>query len=497
MFYVRTTKTASESTAVQIVRYENRRKIIVSHIGSAHNQDELFALKQIAAERIAQTSKQRTLFSGNSSTSKLVYLNKCEYLGFRYGLMQEVINNIFVRFKFHLLRNKLLTDLVAARIVEPSSKLQSLKFLADFFGVTHKHRELYRQLPKFSALKTQVEVKTLAIAKKEFNFTFALVFYDVTTLYFESFEPDDLRKHGFSKDNKPNQPQILVGLLVNNDGFPVAYHIFEGNKFEGHTLLPVILAFKRKHKINTITVVADAAMISVENTKLLRENSIKYIVGARIGNLPLRIEQIISAKLRKQDGATARLSTEYGALVCGFSEKRHRKDKREMELQIKKAEWFLKNRPAAKRPKFLRTADKTKYALNAELIEKTKSLLGVKGYYTNLGPEISDELIIRQYHNLWRVEQAFRIAKSDLQMRPIYHFKKYAVEAHMLICFMALAVCKYMEIKTGKSTKAIVRILKSATDARILNTINREEITMRSVITEETKQFLNRLGLRY
>jgi len=148
--------------------------------------DELFALKQIAAERIAQTSKQRTLFSGNSSTSKLVYLNKCEYLGFRYGLMQEVINNIFVRFKFHLLRNKLLTDLVAARIVEPSSKLQSLKFLADFFGVTHKHRELYRQLPKFSALKTQVEVKTPAIAKKEFNFTFALVFYDVTTLYFKT-----------------------------------------------------------------------------------------------------------------------------------------------------------------------------------------------------------------------------------------------------------------------------------------------------------------------
>lgn len=497
MFYIRTTKTASGSTAVQIVRYENRKKVIVSHIGSAHNREELFSLKRIASEWITRTSKQQALFPIKHPSSKLVHLDKCEYLGFRYGLTYEVINKIFAHFKFHLLENELLTDLVVARIAEPASKLRSLKLLSEYFGIVHGHRELYRQLPKFPELKSQIEAKVLAIAKKEFNFTFALVFYDVTTLYFESFEPDDLRKHGFSKDNKPGQPQILIGLLVSSNGFPVSYHIFEGNKFEGHTLLPVILSFKQKHKIDVLTVVADAAMISLENTTLLEANGIKYIVGARTGNLSLQLQRKISAQLNKRDGVTSRVMTDYGALICGFSEKRYRKDKREMERQIKKAEWSLKDRSAIKRSKFLKTIGTTRYALNTELIEKAKLLLGIKGYYTNLGSEVSDHLIILQYHNLWHVEQAFRIAKSDLEMRPIYHFKRYAIEAHILICFMALAVCKYMEIKTNKSTKAVVRLLKSVTDARILNTLNQEEIVMRSVIKDEVRQLLAQLARWY
>jgi hypothetical protein len=494
MLYVRTIKTASGSTAVQIIRYENRKRVIVLHIGSAHDKKELKALVQTANSWIERTGKQPSLFP-QATSSGLVALDKCQYLGFRYALVYESLSKLFTIFKFHLIHNKLLTDLVAARIVQPGSKLQSLEFLEEFLGIKHPKRKLYGQLPKFADLQDQVEAKGLAIAKKEFNFDFSLVFYDVTTLYFESFEPDDLRKPGFSKDNKSQQPQIIIGLLVNSDGFPLAYQVFSGNKFEGHTLIPVILAFKLKHKIKTLTVVADAAMISWDNITALKESGLNYIVGARTGSLSPKLIQEVSATLNQQDGATTRQATDYGDLICEFSQKRFAKDKREMDKQIKKAEERLKDPSRVKRTKFIKAKDNAAYELNESLMDKTKLLLGIKGYYTNLDPKVSDEMIIQHYHNLWHVELAFRIAKSDLQMRPIYHFKEKTIKAHVLICFMALAVCKYMELKTKKSTKHIVKLLKGVTDAKLLNTLSKEEITLRSPISEEVQSLLTQMGV--
>jgi len=494
--YIRTTKTSSGSIAVQVVRYRHRKKMIVAHIGSARNRQELAALKQTAAAWIEKTAQQPALFSAPPAP-RLIPLEKCQYLGFRYALVYESLLKLFTLFKFHLLSRPLLTDLIAARIIEPASKLQSLQFLDEFLGIRHSRRDLYRQMPEFAGLQAQVEARVLAVAKKEFHFDFSLVFYDVTTLYFESFKPDELRKPGYSKDNKAQQPQIVIGLLVTADGFPVAYHLFEGNKFEGHTLIPVIAAFKRKHRIGRVTVVADAAMISMENVLALRARGLHYIVGARMGNISPGLLQEINAALKGQDGAAIRMTTAHGDLVCDFSQKRYRKDMREMERQIQKAEGLVSNPGAVKRAKFLRTGAKTRYELNTNLVEKTKLLLGIKGYYTNLGPETDDQTIIDRYHSLWHVEQAFRIAKSDLRMRPIYHFKRTTIEAHILICFMALAVCRYMELKIGKSTRHIVKALKSVTDARILNTLTREEITLRSEIKDEAKQLLIKLGLRY
>ena len=495
MFYTRTTRTASGATAVQIVRYKGRRTIVVQHLGSAHDKNELQALQRVAADWIETNTKQLSLLPRQELSSPILLLERVRYLGFRYGLLYEVLSKLFTHFKFHLLQNKCVTDLVVARIGQPSSKLQALAFLEEFMGIKHPRSELYRQLPRLSNLQGKVESKVLAVAKKEFHFTFSLVFYDVTTLYFESFEEDGLRKPGFSKDNKSQQPQILIGLLVTPEGFPVAYQIFEGNTFEGHTLIPVIAKFKRKHKINTLTVVADAAMISAENIVALNKSNLHYIVGARTAKLPLKLIREVSAKLHRQDGLTVRIPTkDYGELICEFSAKRFAKDQREMDKQIKKAKDLLNDPTTIKRTKFIKPDDDNTYTLHTDLVEKTTLLLGIKGYYTNLGPTVSDRMIIEHYHNLWHVEQAFRIAKSDLQMRPIYHFKQHAIKAHILICFMALAVCKYMELKTGKSTKYIVKALKGVTDARILNTLSDEEITLRSEIKEETKQLLTLLN---
>ncbi len=498
MFYTRTTKTASGATAVQVVRYENRKKIIVAHIGSAFTEKEILSLKQTARQWIEKISKQRSLLPAKATASvNLLPLDKCQYLGIRYSFIYEILSEIFVLFKFHLFYNPLLTDLALMRIVEPASKLYSLELLEQYFGIKHERRDFYRQLSLLTNLKDQAEDKILTIAKRYFNFDFSLVFYDVTTLYFESFEPDELRKCGFSKDNKANQPQILIGLIVNADGFPVAYEIFAGNKFEGHTFIPIIAAFRRKHRVKQLTVVADAAMLSLDNMRVLKKNGLRYIVGARLGNLSINAIKNINENLPRKDGAAIRMKTACGGLICSFSTARFRKDKYEMEKQIRKAESAIKDPSKLKRVKFLKNAKSAHYELNAELIKRQKTLLGIKGYYTNLPPKIDSQAIIRHYHNLWHVEQTFRIAKRDLEMRPIYHFKEQTIKAHVLICFMALAVSKYMEIKTGKSLKHIVKSLKNVTDARIFNTLAEQEIVLRSEISDETKHLISKLGVWY
>ncbi|MFH1713098.1 MAG: IS1634 family transposase [Candidatus Jacksonbacteria bacterium] len=499
MYHIRTTKTGSGATAIQVVRYENRKMIVVAHIGSAHTPSEIKAAKLSAKQWIDKISKQRSLFPvDKKSASTLLSLQKCHYLGFYYNFSYEIISQIFIRFKFHTLHHNLLTDLALMRIIEPASKLQSLELLKDCFGVKHLRQHFYQTLPNIVALKEKVETRVLAVAKKEFNFDFSLIFYDVTTLYFESFAEDEFRKKGFSKDHKINQPQILIALIVNTDGFPIAYEIFKGNTFEGHTIIPAIKSFQRKHKVKQFVVVADAAMLSQNNLKDLEVNNLCYIVGARLGNMSKSLIKDISNKLGTIDGATLRLSTQHGNLICGFSLKRFRKDKHEMKKQIQKAQAVLQKPSKIKRLKFVQNIGYNRYQLNTELMTKAKSLLGIKGYYTNLSPEkIDNNTIINRYHQLWHVEQAFRLAKSDLQIRPIYHFKKDTIKAHLLICFMALAISKYLEIKTGKSVKKIVQLFKKVTDARILNTLTNQEIALRSDIPAELKSILSKLDLSY
>lgn len=497
MLHIRTTKTTSSAIAVQVVKYVNRKMQVLVHIGSAHSKEELQSLKTTASKWIEKFLKQKSLFpSVKNQSSPLVPLTKCQYLGIRYHFVYEMISQIFKRFKFDNL-DKILTDLVLIRIVEPASKLQSIKLLKTFFNIKYQRKDFYQKLPQLVLLKDQVETKILKLAQKELNFNFSLVFYDVTTLYFESFKTDELRETGFSKDNKPQQPQVLIGLVVNIEGFPVAYDVFQGKTFEGHTLIPIIVSFKRKYAIKKLTVVADAAMISIDNIQSLKASRLNYIVGARIGNLSKKLLAEISQRLNREDKANIRIETGCGDLVCDFSQKRYLKDKNEMEKQLQKAKDLLNSPTKIKRTKFLSNKGKTSFQLNEKLIGKTTTLLGIKGYYTNLPEDVENSVIINQYHNLWHVEQSFRIAKSDLQMRPIYHFKKEAIYTHILICFMALTVCKYMEIKTDKSTKYIVNHFKNITDARILNTLSKKEFLMRIKLYPEIKTILSKLNLSY
>lgn len=381
------------------------------------------------------------------------------------------------------------------RIIEPASKLRSIKLLETYFNIKHRRQNLYKILPKLLKIKNRIEEQTIKFAINQFDFDFSIVFYDVTTLYFETFKSDDLRKPGFTKDNKPNQPQILIGLVVSKEGFPVAYEIFPGNTFEGHTLIPILKDFKSKHKIKNLTVVADAAMISTENIDKLREAKIDYIVGARLGNLQNTLLNDIDRQLIRTDSAKIRLKSKFGYLICDFSKKRFNKDKFEMEKQILRAQLILNNPGKAKRLKFIKTTEE-KNQLNDELINKTKILLGIKGYYTNLDDKtLSNELAIERYHQLYKIEQAFRISKHDLKTRPVFHFKEQPIRLHILICFMALAVSKYVEIKSEISIQSFVSICKNITDAKLLDKINNKIILKRVPLDNQIFSLINKLHL--
>jgi hypothetical protein len=228
---IRVVKTASKAQAVQVVLYQNNKRIILQHIGSAHTEVALNDLMILAEEWIKDNTSQLSIFP-DEAPNKLLHLNYSTFIGVKYRFFYAQVRAIQDMIKLDGLP-ALLNDLVAIRIFEPASKLRSLELLAQFFGVSHSRKTYYKIAPDCVNLKKTVKQKAVCFAGLHYSFKFDILFYDVTTLYFETFEEDELRKNGFSKDNKSQQPQILIALMVSKEGFPVAYEVFSGNTFEG------------------------------------------------------------------------------------------------------------------------------------------------------------------------------------------------------------------------------------------------------------------------
>lgn len=504
MWITRTTKTGAKNTAVQVVRREHQQTIIVKHIGTAHNSNELQILQKQAETYILENLDIHPLFPELFRKEKQQTIAEVEQIVNRLEVIKtnHTFTHTFLSFFYDYLgftsfKSNLLRDLVIMRIVEPCSKLHSLELLKEYFSISYGRTNMHKKLSEIIKQKETFEKIAVLYAKKHLDFDFSIVFYDVTTLYFESFKEDkeELRKPGFSKDNKANQPQIVIGLIVTKEGFPVSYDVFAGNTFEGKTFIPTICKFKKIYDIKNLTVVADAAMISYPNVQILIENNLSYIVGGRIASLKQEEIEEMSQKLsskeeslkeiKKKDGLSTRIETERGILICDFSFKRYLKDKREMDKQITKANKLLEENKGAKRAKFIKNKDdrKTEQVLNTDLIGKTKLLLGIKGYYTNLIDE-TNRTIIDHYHDLWHVEKAFRIAKNDLEARPVFHHKKENIEAHILIVFLSLCISKSIELLTRYSIQKVKHIIWSVLDVKFIDTHTDKIFIKRTNTTE-------------
>lgn len=485
MTRIRKVKTASGKIAVQVVERSGllRRTKVLKHLGSGSNKTEVDNLLVLAQKFLFDEEKTKTLFPEMFEGPKYDLVSRQHIKGKagKHLFAYEFLDGYYKLNGFEKLGNKLLKDLVIMRIVEPCSKLRSISLLDKYFGILYPKNSLYLKLPLINSLKTEAEKVAVNYARKNLSFDFTLVFFDVTTLYFETFkeDKDNFRKAGFSKDGKHAQPQILVSLVVTKEGYPIAADIFEGNKFEGHTMIPVIETFKKVHSITNLTVVADAGMLSEKNTKELSNRNLNYIVGARLSNIPLKTIKGMSETLNKTEGIYFQTETQNGTLICDYSIKRANKNRFDREKQIQKALNQINNPGKIKKQRFLKQTSPQKFELNQKLIEKQELLDGIKGYITNL-KEINPALIISRYKDLWHVEKAFRIAKSDLQTRPIYHHKLENVRAHILIVFVALAISKSIEIKLNKSIQKIKNEIWEIEDIELHDTLTNKTWVIRT-----------------
>jgi transposase len=356
---------------------------------------------------------------------------------------------------FDQLKDDIFAYLCIARIVEPTSKLDSLRVMAEL-GVTRLSKNrLYRCLGQVIAKDYRSTITKQCFAQVALK-GISLILYDVTTLYFEMQEEDEYRKSGMSKERRL-EPQILIGLLVDQCGFPLGLQSFEGNTAETNTILPVLEAFKKQHGLQDITVVADASMLSSKNLEALTKAGYTYIVGSRLHKIPYDIaEYQKTQELTDNQIITMPLKGKQ-RIIYQYREKRAQLDMRNIEKQIAKAEKTISGKITVQKARFLSVKTKDKQ-LNQKLIDKAKALIGVKGYVTNLA--IPDEQVIASYHQLWHIEQSFRMSKSDLKARPIFHQKRDSIEAHLTVVFAALAIGKLIENQTGISIKRFVNSVR-------------------------------------
>jgi hypothetical protein len=364
-------------------------------------------------------------------------------------------------------------DLVLARIIEPSSKLDSARVLEEI-GVdaqaTVSYRTLLRRLPDYAKDAWRARLAGACAAHTALG-PATLVLYDVTTLYFETDAGDGFRESGFSKERRL-EPQITVGLLTDATGFPLMVNAFEGNKAETTTMIPTIKAFQEAHGLTDITVVADAGMVSAGNQKAIEDAGLSFILGARIPDVPYVVKAWRQANPQVEwipDGHVFTQPWPAGpkdnrgdqVIYYQYREDRARRTLRGIDEQVAKAEKAVAGQVAIKRNRFVQLSGGTR-TVNRELETKSRALAGLKGYVTNLrvcpdGTPITADFVIGAYHRLFQIEKSFRISKHDLQARPIYHHKRESIEAHLNIVFTALAISRWIEDTTGWSIKKFVR----------------------------------------
>ena len=465
--FIRKSINKAGNTSVQIVEKDGRLNRLVKHIGTARNPLELDELLKSASWFIEQErikSGKVSLFDNRFKRSDFdALLDSLSFPKVLDSPTYQFFKYFYQKVGFNSLDNECFKDLVIARIVEPGSKRKTREILITRFGKKYSLTKIYRTLKTATAENYKAEIEKIVnvFVRKNIDPEIAVLFFDVTTLYYEAFEEDDFRRFGFSKDLKHNQPQIVVGLTVTRLGVPLSLNVFEGNRFEGHTMLPCVNSLVRSFNLKDFVVVADSAMLSVENLAVLEKQNLKYIVGARIGNLPTKLFKELLEKAPQKDGETIRITIKTDpkrVLIVSYSAKRATKDRYGREKLLTTAIKAQANPSViTRRYKFL-VAKAGKLELKNALIEKSISLEGLKGYITNHTALTNDE-VIQKYGELWQVEKSFRMSKSDLLARPIFHTLKESIEAHLLIVFTALVVSSYIEIITQKSIRKVVKTL--------------------------------------
>jgi len=537
--FVRKVRTASGAVAVQVMRKSGRRDVVVEHVGSAHTDAELGVLLERArriatgdqdvldfevsarVQRVGDVADWRTgtlTLSAGVPKGAVVAPGRTAATSSR--LLYDVIGAIYDWVGFDVIDDAVFRDLVIARIVEPTSKLDALRVLADLGAETMSYRTIQRHLVRINTGGYRDAIATRCFTHAADRGGLSLLLYDVTTLYFEAENEDDLRKVGYSKERRVD-PQIVVGLLVDRTGFPLEIGCFEGNTAETTTLVPIITAFAERHDLGDtpMVVAADAGMLSAVNLAALDEAGLGFIVGSRSVKAPIDLAshfhwngdvftdgQIIDTVTPRHAKSTVN-NTAHRAepvwnpedhpaawrAIWAYSAKRARRDQKTLYAQETRARAVINGERAVKSTRFVKTHAGDR-VLDEASLARAQSLVGLKGYVTNLDTTaMTATEVIAKYHDLWKVERSFRMSKTDLQARPMFHRTREAIEAHLTIVFTALAVAHCIQERSGLAIANVIKQLRPLRSATI--TINGATQTFPPEIPAPQRQILAGLGI--
>lgn len=524
---------------VESVRDGNKvRQRILRHVGVANDQDELNQLLELAEFIKAKIEDERnpTLFSTEilakvaiqskkinaTEDSLVVDLKKLREQQRVITGIHEAYGKIYQELQFDQLiksdaKSKMLEHIVMARIANPLSKRASVKMLERDFGIELDLHKVYRMMDSMDEdFVSAIQSRTYFAAKQILGNKIDVIFFDATTLYFESFTEDDLKKNGYSKDGKFNQPQILLALMVTQEGLPVGYEAFPGSMYEGHTLLPMLKNIREKYNLDKIIFVADSGLFNKENLQVLDESGFEYIVGARLKNLKKSLkaevldgEKYMNINSGEEGEKVANLSYQAGQrLIVSYSPKRARKDRHDRDEAIKK---LRKKLEKSKNPeslisnygykKYLKIEGNTKVNMNEDKLLELSKWDGLHGIITN-NKSLSESEILRQYKGLWQIEEAFRVSKHDLKIRPIFHWTPARIRAHIAIAFMSLTCVKHMEYRVGLqhercSAEKIRQELLHLQTSILKDTSNGEHYGLPSTASTLGRKIYQALGLKY
>jgi hypothetical protein len=489
---VRKKKNQSGSISVQIVDRTNRGYKVVETLGCSDDETEIDKLHQKAILRINDLSQNLFSKSLDETSEKLLLKNLLSKLTTQDFIpigdeliFGKIFNNIGCNNLFNNVKsirkqedkNFLFKSLVISRLLYPGSKLELINYLSYFKNIDITSDKIYRFLDSLyqDEIKSRIETCVFEHTKRVMNGEIIVTFYDVTTLYFESESEDDLRRVGFSKEGKIARPQIQLGLFTTLEGYPLSFEVYEGNKYEGHTLIDVLKKFQDRFQLDKKPiVVADRGMLNNDNIAYLENNNYKYILAYKIKNISNDLKEEIKNLTFIDDNVTHNIEFKKvisfadendkkqtihvnQRLVLSYSTQRAKKDRYNRNKAVQRLENKIKSSKTITKKdlklsyyaKYIDLDDnnsKITFNINNQKIIEDEKLDGIKGFVTNDFTLTANE-IIEHYNNQYEVERAFRISKTDLKIRPIYHRLETRIKAHILISFVSYAIYKEFERK--------------------------------------------------
>lgn len=484
----KTNKTGSKS--VQIISKSRGKYRVIKTIGSSTDNYQVEKMTEIAKQEIEAIRNQPKLIISEEDEKINQFFTELRNSNIRTVGPELIFGKIYDSIGFAQIKEELFRHLVIARLAYPLSKLKTVDYLYRYQGIMVDIDEIYRFMDKLSnRLKTQIEQIVFAHTQRILEGNISVVFYDMTTLYFEASQEDDLRRIGFSKDGKHSCPQIFLGLLVGLGGYAIGYDIFEGNIYEGKTLIPFIEKISKKFNLSKPVIVADSGLLSKKNIKSLKEKGYEYIIGARLKNESESCKQEIISRAGEPEGIFCidkgggeRLIVAHSSARASRDEFNRRRGLNRLEKQIKAGKLTKGNINNKGYNKYLKMTGEITLSIDYEKYEKDKLWDGLKGYMSNT--KLDDKSVIDNYNNLWHIEKAFRMSKTDLRIRPIYHRLRHRIEAHICISFAAYSI--YKELERLLSVNKLKLSIKKAAEL----THNMYEITFMLPESRQIKSIL-------